>query len=81
MTPARETHPRLRVAPRAQRADHRWNWRTSPSVIRCKFFVASELRPIPPIGLANEENRREPKHSRILGEQILSSTDAFIRTE
>jgi hypothetical protein len=37
--------------------------------------------PIPLIGRANEENRRQPKQSRILGEQILSSTGAFIRTE
>jgi len=36
---------------------------------------------IPRIGLANEANRREPKQSRISGEQILSSTDAFFRPE
>jgi hypothetical protein len=33
---------------------------------------------IPRIGLANEANRREPKQSRIRGEQILSGTGAFI---
>ena len=31
--------------------------------------------------LANEAKRREPKSGRIPGEQILSSTDAFIRAE
>jgi hypothetical protein len=36
---------------------------------------------IPRIGLANEADRREPKQSRILGEQILSGTDAFIRAK
>jgi hypothetical protein len=36
---------------------------------------------IPRIGLANEANRRDPKQSRIQGEQILSSTDALIRAE
>jgi len=96
-------------------AGRSWNWRSSPSVIICSFFVAGETAlhtatapppartppraipkrhmlnpkpspdvrhyPIPLIGRANEENRRQPKQSRILGEQILSSTGAFIRTE
>ena len=36
---------------------------------------------IPRVSLANEGYRRAPKKSRIQGEQILSSTDAFIRAE
>src|SRR5208283_1850530 len=44
-------------------------------------FAGCGRHPIPRIGLANVENQKEPKQSRILGEQILSSTDAFIGTE
>jgi len=36
---------------------------------------------IPRVRLANEGNRRDPKQSRIPGEQNLSRTDAFIRAE
>ena len=44
-------------------------------------FAGCGRHPIPRIGLANVENQKEPKQSRILGEQILSNTDVFFRAD
>jgi hypothetical protein len=49
---------------------------------RLKDAVPSDVRrkQIPRVSLANEGNGKAPE-SRIQGEQILSSTDAFVRAE
>jgi hypothetical protein len=88
----KHSRPRLTLRPRRRRREHRLvQFRRErvelptarPGGGDSSSKPSSDVRrnQIPRVRLANEGNRRDPKQSRIPGEQNLSRTDAFIRAE